>query len=357
MTFSGTAGTVNTPAPSSFVRVDTIPGQDILAWAESNTNVPMHTSRRIYMPSEGATNYWGMRTTYDIIKSNYGDYRIVIVAYNPLNTMPIAINLNSSGNWSGWKELAFADAPAKVEAASYLQPTTQEYPKYRISAVDRGAYFELAASDNSGNVFGRFLVSVGRVNGLEVHSERNNEPDKIVRTNSEGHLNVRYINSNTPVENERAANVIIDNGDGYYRKRSLEGFKSDLGITAASGNGIETTLSGMEWIYISAVSGVRWYKGAAAGFVKLVAWLGNVMFGAGSMGIYFTCPGGVTLNNYVAGSGFACCLYNGIYCKIIIESTVVDDGSRISFSFRTETPMPDYVDGFDVAIVMYMSGW
>jgi hypothetical protein len=69
----------------------------------------------------------------------------------------------------------------------------------------------------------------------EVHQGRNNESDKIVKTNGSGYLDVGYINSNTPVEDVAVRNVIIDNGDGYYRKRSLEGFKSDLGIVQESG--------------------------------------------------------------------------------------------------------------------------
>ena len=56
---------------------------------------------------------------------------------------------------------------------------------------------------------------------LPIHKGRNDEPNKIVRTDGTGYLPVGFINSNIPPQNQDIANFITDNGDGYFRKSGI----------------------------------------------------------------------------------------------------------------------------------------
>lgn len=74
------------------------------------------------------------------------------------------------------------------------------------------------------------------VDGLHAHGGRNNEANKLVRTNGNGYIDITHINSDQPVNNGNVANVIYDNGDGYFRKCTLAHLIAK--ITAGGGGGI-----------------------------------------------------------------------------------------------------------------------
>lgn len=65
------------------------------------------------------------------------------------------------------------------------------------------------------------VANANTVAELGVNGTVNNAANKIVRTQGNGYTMFGYINSNVGVENGNIANIIYDNGDGFFRKCSL----------------------------------------------------------------------------------------------------------------------------------------
>ena len=85
-------------------------------------------------------------------------------------------------------------------------------------------------------------LNADMTDGLHVHTGRNNEVNKIVRTDANGYIQTGYINTNVGTENLAISRIFYEyNNDGYIRKMSPSSFFS---VLENSGNDISITVAG-----------------------------------------------------------------------------------------------------------------
>ena len=77
-----------------------------------------------------------------------------------------------------------------------------------------------------------YADSADKLDGLDLHTGRNNEANKVVRTDASGYIQAGWINSNRADQTTAAASYIYDSGDGYMRKKSLANARTEL-VTAS----------------------------------------------------------------------------------------------------------------------------
>lgn len=108
------------------------------------------------------------------------------------------------------------------------------------------------------------VANADTADDLHAHGGRNNEANKLVRTNGNGYIDVGYINSNNGVENGNVTNVIYDNGDGYFRKCSLAHLASKISAVTGGGShgsqlftasGTFKVPAGVTSVYVTAAGG------------------------------------------------------------------------------------------------------
>ena len=86
-------------------------------------------------------------------------------------------------------------------------------------------------------------LNADMTDGLHVHTGRNNEVNKIVRTDGNGYIQTGYINTNIGTENLAISRIFYEyNNDGYIRKMSPSSFFS---VLENSGNDISITVAGL----------------------------------------------------------------------------------------------------------------
>ena len=85
-------------------------------------------------------------------------------------------------------------------------------------------------------------LNADMTDGLHVHTGRNNEVNKIVRTDGSGYIQTGYINTNVGTENLAISRIFYEyNNDGYIRKMAPSSFFS---VLENSGNNISITVAG-----------------------------------------------------------------------------------------------------------------
>ena len=85
-------------------------------------------------------------------------------------------------------------------------------------------------------------LNADMTDGLHVHTGRNNEVNKIVRTDANGYIQTGYINTNVGTENLAISRIFYEyNNDGYIRKMAPSSFFS---VLENSGNDISITVAG-----------------------------------------------------------------------------------------------------------------
>lgn len=73
------------------------------------------------------------------------------------------------------------------------------------------------------------------LDGLDLNSTtRNNEVNKVMRTDANGYANFGWINTTSGNTTNAVADVYVNTGDGYIRKKTLALFKTELGSMPAS---------------------------------------------------------------------------------------------------------------------------
>lgn len=104
-----------------------------------------------------------------------------------------------------------------------------------------GNYNSYSPTLTGGGASGTWGISItgnaDTTDGLHVHSGRNNEADKIVRTDGNGYIQAGWINTTSgSVASSTAPARIYASDDGYIRYYSLEDFKVALGLPRNSYN-------------------------------------------------------------------------------------------------------------------------
>ena len=194
---------------------------------------------------------------------------------------------------------------------------------YSVQTYWTGAYWRLygyVGDSGHADTYVGYADGAGSVGGLSVHSGRNNEANKIVRTDGNGYLLTGYINSSNGNENNASnpPRVWGTNGsDDYmrtYQTGSLSvGYASSAGTLQTSrtiwgqsfngGSNISGNLTGVGSIVLSAAGGIL-TPGSAA---WILYWdnVASVGFGTSSpqSGYNWTFGQSVYVNGAIAASG------------------------------------------------------
>ena len=104
--------------------------------------------------------------------------------------------------------------------------------KRNISAGTFGGWVEFITSANIGS---QSVTNATTAGGLAVHGGRNNEADKIVRTDSNGYIQAGWINTTSGDLGNTFPDRIYMSYDGYLRYSSINTAKAHLGLTAKYG--------------------------------------------------------------------------------------------------------------------------
>ena len=99
--------------------------------------------------------------------------------------------------------------------------------KFVIVKGEQKAYYTPPISKMSVN-YANSAGNADTVDGLHVHSGRNNEANKIVRTDANGYIQAGWINTLSGDMGTTAATRIYCSDDGYIRYKTISNFRTDL---------------------------------------------------------------------------------------------------------------------------------
>ena len=209
-------------------------------------------------------------------------------------------------------------------------------------------------------------LNADMTDGLHVHTGRNNEVNKIVRTDANGYIQTGYINTNVGTENLAISRIFYEyNNDGYIRKMApssffsvLENSGNDISITVAGQNRKLTVgyasnsdkldgyhASDLTKFYLSPMEG-----GAPASSAK--SWFENTMpSGAGA--IVYNVPGSektIIVGKSTGPYGHMLQLnYDDKYLRILryyVGNWRSDDWEKISAGYADSAGDADKLDGY-----------
>ena len=163
-----------------------------------------------------------------------------------------------------------------------------------------------------------------------VHTGRNNEANKIIRTDGNGYIQAGWINTTSGDMGTTAATRVYCSDDGYIRYKSLANFSSDVAgklywanvnVSTSSNSGTYPTFANMkstgrvyldEWIQFSGSSGLYWpntngahlYANTTTSYAGLIT--------QGSRGGYcgLQCGPGTTYMTVMSSD-----THHGLYCE------------------------------------------
>lgn len=168
--------------------------------------------------SHGLPGYWGIVTTFDYYKGSA--YRHQIYGDGWKNEMYFRTCSSDRGGWNGWRHLL----------------DDSNYTSYTVKKDGSGA---------SGTWGINITGNADTTDGLHVHSGRNNEANKIVRTDGSGYIQCGYINSSSGNEgnNSSPPRVWGTNGSDNYLRTYLTSALS-VGYAASAGSVAWANVSG-----------------------------------------------------------------------------------------------------------------
>jgi hypothetical protein len=90
---------------------------------------------------------------------------------------------------------------------------------------------------------------VAKLSGLSLHSARNNEANKVVRTDANGYVQFGWINSTSGFDSDTASTAYFTetNSDGYIRKKNRRDVRHDLFDNASIGGNLYVSLFNDNW--------------------------------------------------------------------------------------------------------------
>jgi len=169
-----------------------------------------------------------------------------------------------------------------------------------------------------------FLATSGKaadsnlLDGLDLHTGRNNVANRVVRTQGNGYIEAGWINTTSGNTTNTITDVYVNTNDGYIRKATAAEFKSQLGILSTQVTSGTQTIAGAKTFS----SGIVTPSVRATG--------GN--------------DGGFCLRQWTHSSGYASLATNGMsgleYC-VISDGTNTFIGSGTNGTTRLRGPAND----------------
>ena len=80
------------------------------------------------------------------------------------------------------------------------------------------------------------------LDGLDLHSGRNNQANSVVRTQSNGYVDFGWINTTSGDTTGSLSRAYVDTGDGYIRKCTMAHLRSQMGALSTSGKAADSNL-------------------------------------------------------------------------------------------------------------------
>ena len=140
--------------------------------------------------------------TGDLIRFGSGNYSLQLSsAYNAQEgALSFRTRNGDAGSWNDWREVWHT---GNFNPASYLTTGAK------------------AADSNL-------------LDGLDLHTGRNNQANKVVRTQGNGYVEFGWINTTSGNTTGTITDFYVNTGDGYIRKATLAHVKSQLGLGSAA---------------------------------------------------------------------------------------------------------------------------
>jgi hypothetical protein len=148
-----------------------------------------------------------------------------------------------------------------------------------------GRYFTETESDARFLGISAKAADSNLLDGLDLHTGRNNVANRVVRTDGNGYANFGWINTTSGNTTSTITDVYVNTNDGYIRKASKSEFQSQMGIqNVVSNTDVDTGTETVTSAPISSYSGyffdyvVSNGGNFRAGTVTAVEYNGNVEF-------------------------------------------------------------------------------
>ena len=215
------------------------------------------------------------------------------------------------GSATGWSHYIIAN---HGDGSSYYHYTIRlpfwSVPQYRRqtgSTSNVTSWYNFITAENISSQSVNYATSAGNsdtVDGLHVHSSRNNEANKIVRTDGNGFIQAGWINTTSGDMGTTAINKIYCSNDDYIRYKTPANFFPTL---ANSGNNISITVAGQNRTLT---------VGYATNADKVDGYHANMIYNAPS----FTVNNSNTSNTYIllatitiSGTSLACAEFTVLF--------------------------------------------
>jgi hypothetical protein len=157
---------------------------------------------------------------------------------------------NGSGNYGGvmtfvpWDgtSASTGDSSYQLAFANTTGVNASGQPKLSIRNGINSTWNAWYTIIHSGNIGDQSVSNASTVAGLAVHTGRNDEVNKIVRTDANAHLQTGWINTTSGAFNT-AINKIYCSDDNYVRYQTPANFISNLGLITTSNIGSQSVSS------------------------------------------------------------------------------------------------------------------
>lgn len=117
----------------------------------------------------------------------------------------------------------------------FINTTTGAFSTTVRTAGGTGVTIPQGGPSNPVEVYGDGTNIYPAVTPLGTPIDQNATPLTLVQRTNGGYVFASYFNSGAAVENQTMANVITDNGDGFYRKNTVGNFAAQIVLTQFSG--------------------------------------------------------------------------------------------------------------------------
>ena len=289
---------------------------------------------------------------YDGLRTRYSDY-----ATSAGNAGTVTVNNSDSNStyrmvWHSGNTLYGTGGIYCNPYTNYLYASSMQTSNWFRSTGNTGWYNEsysggwymtdstwVRSYNGKGVVAGGFYhSSYGSANYLltsnggawAVHTGRNNEANKIIRTDGNGYIQAGWINTTSGDMGTAAATRVYCSDDGYIRYKSLANFSSDIAgklywanvnVSTSSNSGTYPTFANMkstgrvyldEWIQFSGSTGLYWPNANGAHLYANTTTSYAGLITQGSRGGYcgLQCGPGTTYMTVMSTD-----THHGLYCE------------------------------------------
>jgi hypothetical protein len=232
--------------------------------------------------------------------------------------------------------------PAFVDATQFRDTNNTAY--YIDAASTSNLVGLTVANTITGSVSGN-AVTAG---GLAVHSGRNNEVNKIVRTDSDGYIQAGWINTTSGNEGTTAIDRVYASYDGFIRYYTPANFRTVLDVPTRDGSGA----SGSWGISVTGSSASCTGNSATATILATARTIGGVSFN-GSANIDL--PGVNTAGNQNT-SGNAATVTNGVYTgttNTLTGTNLFQSNLGTTSGSLSSPPLQAYATGTNAAFMSF----